>query len=56
MSVDNPAATNQLVPGKDDYWVAFYPGGLGRDGVISAAHSPSPSLEGSEAILETSGT
>ena len=38
MSVDNPGATNQMVPGVDDYWLAFYPAELGRDGTITKAH------------------
>lgn len=40
MSVDNPGATVQFLPGVDDYWVAFYPAKVfDRDGVIRAAHS-----------------
>lgn len=38
MSVDNPPAVSQMVPGIDDYWVVFYPAArFDRDKAIHAA-------------------
>lgn len=44
MSIDNPPASDQLKPGCDDYWVAFYPADrFDRDQAIRAAHGyPEP--------------
>lgn len=40
MNVDNPAATGQLIPGRDDYRVGFFPAStFDRDGAIAAAHA-----------------
>lgn len=40
MSVDNPGATNQMLPGRGDYVIAFYPAErFNRDSAIGAAHS-----------------
>lgn len=40
MSVDNPAATDQFIPGKSGYSVGFYPlSSFDRDEAIQAAHS-----------------
>jgi hypothetical protein len=42
MSVDNPGATDQLQPGSNDYWVAFYPADrFTRDTAIAAFHGRS---------------
>jgi hypothetical protein len=42
MSIDNPAATNQLTPGLDDYFIAFYPEKhFTRDDAIRAFHHAS---------------
>lgn len=53
MSVDNPLATDQFLPGKDDYWVALYPvSKFDRDQTIAAAHGPSPKTDAAAAEVE----
>lgn len=40
MMVDNPGASNQFVPGTDDWWIGIYPAGrFNRDEAIAAAHA-----------------
>jgi hypothetical protein len=40
MSIDNPPASAQFEPGKDDYWVALYPAAtFSMDAALADAHS-----------------
>lgn len=53
MSVDNPPATAQFLPGVSDYWLVFYPEArFDRNAAIRAAHGhpePAPAQEVADA-------
>lgn len=54
MAVDNPGATDQLVPGRSGYVVGFYPvTRFDRDEAIHAAHSPKGDTEAVAGEVET---
>lgn len=53
MSVNNPGALCQFVPGTDDYWIGFYPvSKFDRNEAIADAHGPAPELSPAAVAVE----